>query len=511
MKIQVLHTFKSHIAEASIVLVVLYAFYDRFKINTNRVWVNTALLILALLSVGAYFDFGHYAKIPFYINRHDFFHYYMGAKYSREIGYLHLYPSSIIVDSENDPQYKPKSVRDQENYRHYPLVKNIIKEKDFYKKKLFTQDRWKEFEKDTLYFRQLMGAARWQRALRDKGYNATPTWNMVGRLLTNSVPTDNDAAMLFLRMLDPALIVIMFLTVWLAFGWRVTLLGIIFFGTNFMMNQTHIKGSLLRLDWVTMMVMAISFIKLKYYKTAGLLMGYATMARIFPVIFLFGMGAKFLFDLKKTKKINPQYLSFFIAFTIMISALFTTSIVADGGIDTWKTYMSLITMHNDDVVEVRVGFKYIFLGTTKKTEGMTLNQFKDDKNKKFHDYAPLWWCIQGAVLLLSLFCVKDLEDYETIPYGFVPAYFLIGPTFYYYVMLIIPVFLFTPKLENLHRAIGISAMFAISIAGYFLFKFMNLNYPLFYWNSLMYLGFVIFIMVISLQTKPQKQNPSRAT
>lgn len=521
MKIQVLHTFKSYIAEAAIILTVLYGVMDRFTIRAYRPWLHVGLGILALLSIGAYFDFGHYSPIPYYINRHDFFHYYMGAKYRDEVGYLHLYPACVIVDRENNPQYRNNSVRDQEDYREYPTIREIMAKEEFYKG-LFAPQRWEEFEKDVLYFRELMGTSRWQRALRDKGFNATPTWTMAGHFITNRVPTDSERGQRFLLLLDPMLITAMFLLAWYAFGWRATLFALIFFGTNFMMNQTHIKGSLLRQDWVTLMVMATCCLKLRWYSAAGAMMGYSAMMRIFPVIFCFGIGVKLVWDASRrlseyraeTKqwvsaagmtvrnawKNHHTYLRFFIAFAVMIVALFSASLLFDdNGMETWRTYLRLINMHNDDVMGVRAGFKYVYLMTYQQTPGMTLYEFKDDRNKSFHDFIGAWYFIQFLVLGVSFFAVRNLEDYETIPYGIVPAFFLVAPTFYYYVMLIVPFFLFAPKIHLVSRNLGQCLFFSFSAVGYMLYKFLGLNYPLFFWCSVMILGLVAYTVVVSFK------------
>ena len=509
MKVVVLHSFKQMIAEASLMLVILHGVFDRLQITAGRVWLTRALVLAALLSSWAFFDFGHYgpwkldqtdAKFShfyYYVNRHDFYHYYMGAKYSPEIGYLDLYPCSLIVDRDNGSKYSRPTIHDQENYNKWPSVKSVMQDRARYEAK-FTPERWAEFEKDALFFRDLMGTSRWQRALRDKGYNATPTWNMPAHIVTNALSVHSTLQRSLLLWLDYVLILSMFLMVWWAFGARTVLFCIAFFGINYMMNETHIKGSLLRLDWVAMIVMAICLVKKDCYKTAGAFMGYAAMSRIFPAIFMFGIGAKLVIDFVRTKKITWPYVRMCVSFGAMALVLFGLSLASEGGlkpgIEKWTQYQQLIRMHNDDVVQVRTGFKYVFLNTHERGEGLSATQFRVQKNDLFHERQVLWWIVQAAVLLASLYFVRNLEPYEALAYGFVPVYFLVAPTFYYYVMLVIPFFIFAPKLERFERALGLCLLFAASIAGYQMFRFMKLDFPLFYWNSLMYLAFCGYIM-----------------
>ena len=544
--IRIWHTYKSMILTFTIPLIIYYAVIDWLKSRNKKispafsVLPAVALVILGFFALCSYFDFGRYAEIPFYINKHDFFHYYMGPKYSKEVGYLHLYPCALIVDRENEPKFKNKSIRDQEDYS-FTNVETILKDTDKYKA-MFSEERWKEFEKDILFFRTLMGDKRWQKALRDKGYNATPVWNLPARIMTNLIPTnpnmeeESDRKCLRIKgkrcllreeklgaftrsllMLDLTLIIIMFILVYWAFDWRTTLLAIIFFGTNFMMNETHIKGSILRLDWVTFLVMSTCLIKMGRYKISGALMGYAAMSRIFPAVFVFGIAIKALVDFIKSLiekgffktpnltnlfdsiKQSRKYFEFFVAFVIILTTMFTISVTADGGIAKWKKYKELISMHNRDIVGVRAGYKYIFMNN-KETRG---GNYKQKMKDYFDNNQSKWHAILAVILLISAFLVVKLEDYEAIPYCFVLAFFMAAPTFYYYVMLIVPLLFFAPKLKLPNRAMGLILLFSFSILGYIMFvenllfnhKGIKLNFALFYWNSIMYFILAIYIMI----------------
>ncbi len=51
----------------------------------GRLFFDAGLIALAAVSVFAYFEFG-WKRFDMYMNPHDVYHYYMGAKYSREHG-----------------------------------------------------------------------------------------------------------------------------------------------------------------------------------------------------------------------------------------------------------------------------------------------------------------------------------------------------------------------------------------------------------------------------------------
>ena len=54
-------------------------------------------------------------------------------------------------------------------------------------KKHFTTERWEEFKRDLSYWRRVNGQALGG-LVADHGYNATPVWNIMGSLLSNSGP-----------------------------------------------------------------------------------------------------------------------------------------------------------------------------------------------------------------------------------------------------------------------------------------------------------------------------------
>jgi hypothetical protein len=86
-----------------------------------RKWVYTIVLVpCAAFAFYLYLGLGpqFHATIPERImNPHDFFHYYVGSKYHREVGYFNLYECALIADWETRKTIKPKWViRDLHTY-----------------------------------------------------------------------------------------------------------------------------------------------------------------------------------------------------------------------------------------------------------------------------------------------------------------------------------------------------------------------------------------------------------
>lgn len=492
------HFFKIIIAEAGLFMVFFWHLVTLGKITgLKRVVFNCALVLLSIAAVAAYFEFG-WQRYDQYMNPHDCYHYHMGAKYSQEHKYFDLYRCSVIADNEMRAVYKSPTIRNL-NTHSFESVASVISEKDQYKS-AFTPERWEEFCQDIRYWQSVMPAYKWNAVLRDKGYNATPVWNSVAHFLTNHIPVSNEWGMRFLTYIDLACLAVMFLFVWLAFGWQVMLFAVIFHGINYFMAFVHIKGAFMRLDWVCLLVIGMCLLKLRWYKSAGVAMAYAAMARVFPLLFAFGLGAKLLWDLfhaywKKifakdsAATINRDYWAFFVSFGVTCVALVIASAMYNGGFGLWDNFIEKIKVHDSDISTTRVGFKYIFLWS------------ESNKLLAFEEGKLLWWSIMAGAVFLTGLLARKVEDYETVALSFIPVFFLAAPTFYYYVMLIVPLFLFLPRVKNGWRAIGAALFFLLAGVSFATGLFLEHHFQLFFILSCCVMAIVFYMALTALTTR----------
>jgi hypothetical protein len=256
------------------------------------------LLITAFVSTGNYLYYkgqlGEYRYGSFF-NAYEFYHYYMGTKYAHELGYANLYSASLVADDETGLKFnhKSKTIRNLANGKHDLTVEKVLAQKAEYKAP-FSEERWKEFVADISWFKGLkqMPTSRWSGMLRDKGYNSTPVWSMVvGGLFSNNFGTKNPREMDFLAELDLLLVVLALGAVVWAFGPRTAMLLLILLGTHYVMKWWHMKGAFLRTDFIMFLIMSICCVKKDRYRLAGGLMAWSFLSRVFPAVFLFGLGA----------------------------------------------------------------------------------------------------------------------------------------------------------------------------------------------------------------------------
>ena len=489
---------------AAMVLIVICPLMGRRPLRFLRLFLAAILFVLACLAVCNYTKCGHW-RYNSYLNAYEFYHYYMGSKYAHEIGYTNLYNASLVADELTGLKFSARDerIRDLKGGR-YVRFKRVLKDKEKYKA-LFTEERWDEFVHDIHYLKKMLVKSRWTNMLRDKGYNATPVWSMIVGPLSNAVSTDSAWGMTLLSLLDVALLLGAFVCVWWVFGDRVALLMVVFMGTHFMMNFSTMKGSYLRTDWVVCLVVAVCMLKKQRYKTAGALTAYATLSRVFPAVFAFGIGAKFFLDFVRTRSVNRRYFAYLASFAVTIAVLVAASILYSGGPGLWQEFIAKIRYHNTCIGVWRVGFKYIFILAYKPPAGghVVYQQF-------FEDWKLLWWIIQAFVLLVSVFLVQKLEDYEAMAYSFVPTFFLVSVTYYYYVMLLVPFLFFAPKLERPTRAIGLIMMFISSMVAYKCHPVWRFSFPLFFTFSCMTLALVLYMMALALLDAFKKETPEPA-
>ncbi len=269
-------------------------------------FLMAGLVTMTFFAAANYLDWGRFRNGR-YLNAYEFYHYYLGTKYAPEIGYTGLYAASLIADDETGMKYsnEKKSIRNLST-GGYIAVADVLKHRDHFKVR-FSPERWNAWVRDVGWFKKEMSTGRWNSVLRDKGYNASPVWSaIVGGLLTNRFPTESEAGMNFLAVIDLLLISAAFVCVFWAFGPRSALLLLLLLGTHYMMHFSHMKGALMRTDFAVALVLAVCLVKKERYGLAGFFVAYSFLARVFPGVFLFGLGAKLLWDLLRVARQAAQ-------------------------------------------------------------------------------------------------------------------------------------------------------------------------------------------------------------
>lgn len=410
-------------------------------------------LCAALLTVG-----GALGALSFYsyqlgsgvkYNAYEFFHYYLGAKYAEEVGYTKLYAAATIADAEPGWKQGNGSIRDLETGRMVSVRDVVAREKKAVQAR-FTPERWTEFTRDVSNFHKSFRQPRvWNKMLSDKGYNASPVWTMVGGVLANRVDSGNRNGLMALALLDIVGFVVTGLLLWRCFDHRAALFFAIFVVGHYMPSSPSMKAAFLRFDWLFCLVIAMGCLKKGWYAPAGALTAYAAATRLFPAVFVFGLFARLVWVFLRERRVEWKYMRFFAAFAGMLALLAGLAFWYMPHVWYWREFVEKIVTHNSDISPWRVGFKYLFLGF-------------------FGAHPWVWRGIVAGVLLLVAVLVQRREDHEAFALGYAAIFFLVAPTYYYQMMLALPVLYFAGNLNERARSLGLIVVFASAPVGFYL-------------------------------------------
>ncbi len=251
----------------------------------SRPWKRRAGAFFAFAGVVCYFQFFQVGFTEYY-HRWELFHYYMGSKYFKQIGYEGIYTCTAVAEAELGfaKQVRARKLRDLSNddivsteaaLAHPEACKNA-----------FPPATWEAFKQDVGFFRRVSGAGSWWNEMQhDHGYNPTPVWGVMGWAFSWGHPAV-EWYMKFLSSLDVGLLGVAFGFVAWAFGWRVACLAIAFWGTQAAASAYWTIGAFLRHDWFAYAIISACLTRKHKFFWAGALLAYATLLRVFP-LFLF--------------------------------------------------------------------------------------------------------------------------------------------------------------------------------------------------------------------------------
>jgi hypothetical protein len=173
----------------------------------------------------------------------------------------------------------------------------------------------------------------------------------------------------------------------------------------------------------------------------------------------------------------------------------------------WPEYTRKIAQHNKGISEWRVGFKYIFMGEWKSAAGPAPQTAQTAQaaqrlvpvlnSARYDQKRGDWWTIQLLVLALTLAGAAGLKDHRAYILGFVPLFFLVSPTYYYYVMLLLPFLFFAERLDEPRYAAGLALMFMTGLSGYGLYSLWKQTYPTYYWLSVQVMVMSLYMLALA--------------
>jgi hypothetical protein len=360
-------------------------FYEAHRAGMRRPiaerWKRFAGFALALAALVAYFNGFNYGFKKYY-HRWEHFHYYVGAKYFRELGYAGLYKCAAVAQDElgvvsyiDEDTGAPQRVDMASEVRHPDKkIRNLsgdnllipassVLDKPEECTSRFAPERWESFKEDVKFFRIASGKQYWEDMQKDHGYNPPPVWTIAGHYLAELRPAST-GYLQFLAAFDIAYLGGMFAALWWAFGWRVSVAAAVFFGCQATASTFWTSGAFLRQDWLFYLVLAACLTRKRYFTLAGAAMVYAGLLRVFPGLVVIGWLVVFFAFLFKHRRIARHHARMLAGGSLAAAVLIPLSLHVAGRDSYQQFYHHTIQVHDQTPLTNHMGLRVLMAHST---------------------------------------------------------------------------------------------------------------------------------------------------
>jgi hypothetical protein len=304
---------------------------------------QTAFAALAALSVFAFINFGQFHGTGRLVHVWEQYHFYLGAKYQKEVGWFDLYKATLLADRESVNALA--GVTQTRDVSTFELVSVDEALKDSARVRgQFSDERWAEFKSD--WAKMSREPVNWRNVVSDHGNSNSPAWSVIASPIANLLPF-NSVTQQILGALDFVLMGVLWWFIYRTFGTRVASIGLVI-AASLPIVFNYLAGSFLRWDWVFAVGMAICFLKRERYATAGAFFGYAIATKLFPLFFGVALLAKAALEIIRSRKIPQKYLRFGVSAFATLALFVALSSAMFGSPKVWTEYKKRIDVARDE-------------------------------------------------------------------------------------------------------------------------------------------------------------------
>ncbi|MBN2341178.1 MAG: hypothetical protein JXX29_02895 [Deltaproteobacteria bacterium] len=441
-----------------------------------------------------------------YFDAGDTFCYFLGPKYFKELGYAVHYECAGAAQMETGTGMA-RYGRDLRTNTLKPISELITPRVRENCRERFSDERWKSYLKDVDTFRGWHGRNGWQRRFRDHGYNGSPVFQAFAGLIANLVEL-NHRNMVLLALLNFWLVLIMFVVVIRAFGWRFGLLIVIFFWSNFL-ERWFMGSSFLRHEWVMAIGLGLSFMKMQRYGLSGAAFAFAAGVRIFPVLLFVGIGIAVLWDLIHRRGIKREYVRFIVGAGITGVLLFIISVSHGHGFANWQEFLHQMELNSGRFSTMRVGFIYNFLWPR---EFLQNDAYVGYELRLANLHKPLFWVISAdhirwvVTAVICAFTVKQFKHLDDIAKSTLTAFlifFMLLSTVHYYYSLFLGVpFMWHRYMQQTFGKLFMTYLLGTSALAYVVREYTYYSFPYnTYFTAVLTVFFIAVIVYFELTAK----------
>jgi hypothetical protein len=332
-------------------------------------WKAAVAAGLAAAAVAAY------ATVPWSdfdgYNLHEQFHYYLGAKYAKELGYERLYACTVVAEDDLGTQagagftagatldlageVRAGSATVRDLATNGVVTTTSILEDKARCTSHFSASRWAAFRDDVLYFRRECSRGYWFDILGDHGFNATPIWTILGHSFAELHPASKRTQQ-GLALIDVACLAGAFGMIAWGFGFRASAIAIVFWGCQAMSPFYWTGGAMLRDDWLLACAVALACLRRGHPGVAGAALAYATALRLFPVLLFAGWAVVALLRLVRKRHLAAPDRRFAAGFALALCALVPLG-AAVAGPQAYPEFVRHIRVHEGTPLTNHMGMR----------------------------------------------------------------------------------------------------------------------------------------------------------
>ena len=313
-----------------------------------------------------------------------------------------------------------------------------------------------------------MSEKAWTNMMTDRGFNGTPAFLLVARPLAEICPV---GWIKFLCLIDVLLLgLVMWLVRW-AYDTTAALWCVLFLGVSFSSSWPIFGEAFMRYDYVCGLTAACCLLKKAKPGLAGVAVGWATVMRLFPAVWMFGPAVKGVFELFDRNKplrerFNRRLLTLAGAFLATCLVFETGALIAVGS-DAIETHAQNISEHikPEQLSSKRTGFAiaYCYDGD-QETRYITKERkqyIKDNKTGR------MIWAL--AILAVLGWGLRRRRDDEAFAFGFIPFFLLATATYYYFVVRLTVILIHAQDLSKRRNRVGLAVLMGLELMSNYLY------------------------------------------
>ncbi|MDX2054036.1 MAG: hypothetical protein SFV15_16670 [Polyangiaceae bacterium] len=476
------------------VLLILAERARRLGTKVPRATQKRVAIVFSIIAFFAYFDFFNPStRYREYYHRHEFYHYYLGSKYFKEINYSLLYECTLVaeVDLGRREAVAKRELRDLTRANLItPVSKSRVLSNPDFCKKNFTPERWEAWKQDVDWFQRSAAGEYWENMQKDHGYNPPPVWTMAGKFFADLAPA-SDRFFKLLSLLDVGFHLGIVLMLGWAFGFRVMAIATVWWGCNSPANFYWTGGAFMRQDWIFLLVASVCLAKKQKFALSGAALTWSALLRIFPGILFAGwiaLIASYIFQqiIKQRRSGGPINISTLlhsshkrlIVGCAVAGAILIPASMVSAGTQSYSDFVHHIAVHKSTPLTNHMGLETIL---SHNWEGRMrfarddnrddpFEGWKDGRLERFDRMKPLAFAIIGLCVFSIWWALKRTRLLWVAPALSVPLVVcLLNLTCYYYSMFILVAVLARQRPQLMPVFLAVSGASQILLSEYYWF------------------------------------------